>query len=647
MGFPFAAALATAAGAWSCGLPPAASSGETVSITIDATTSRTPIDDRLYGMFIEHQGRCIYGGLWAEMLDDRKFYYEIQGTLNGDTHRSPWSRAAPFTVVSMDKESAYVGEQAVKVTSTLEDENGIQQGGLSLEKGRAYTGYVVVSADPGVGVQVTLNWGAGPDSRQVARLTGVSSTYVRRSFKLTAGADTIEGSFQIAGKGKGVFRVGTASLMPSDNVEGLRADTLKLLKEVQPSIIRWPGGGFVDFHDWKEAIGERDKRRPELIWAYRNPAVESNDFGLHEFLRLCELLGSKPFLVVPALQASDAVSAAEVVEYCNGSSSSNMGALRVKNGQTKPFGVRLWGVGNETWASMTVDTFIQVHKKIQAAMIAADPSLEIVAVGGAGINTSKNGDDWTASMIKQCGGQMDLISEHIYAPAQEDLREHANSIRRRILTMLEKHRQLRASSATLRHIPIAFEEWNYGSAGCIEFYGEAGIRFNQGHALGIAAALMALYDSSDLVEVATLHGVNVFGYIKTNATDAAFETTGLAYKLLRTHYGKHPLTLGGDLGEDLDPVGASAALTEDGTALTLAVVNPSDDPVLLSAAVEGSALGGEGRHYYTTADDAEAYNEPGKSPAVTIAEEAVVESAGTPLWVPARSVNLFRLELAP
>src|ERR1700740_1117883 len=48
-----------------------------VHVTINAAKAGPPINPFIYGQFIEHLGRCIYGGIWAEMLEDRKFYYPI------------------------------------------------------------------------------------------------------------------------------------------------------------------------------------------------------------------------------------------------------------------------------------------------------------------------------------------------------------------------------------------------------------------------------------------------------------------------------------------------------------------------------------------------------------------------------------------
>ena len=81
----------TAAAAESAGVltqgSPGRSDQKTASVAIDAAKVGPPISKYVYGQFIEHLGRCIYGGIWAEMLEDRKFFYPV-----GDKE-SPWKAA--------------------------------------------------------------------------------------------------------------------------------------------------------------------------------------------------------------------------------------------------------------------------------------------------------------------------------------------------------------------------------------------------------------------------------------------------------------------------------------------------------------------------------------------------------------------------
>ncbi|MFC1734450.1 hypothetical protein ACFL6I_29480, partial [candidate division KSB1 bacterium] len=54
------------------------------AVVIHADRTKEPISEYIYGQFIEHLGRCIYGGIWAEMIEDRKFYYDFSDS------QAPW-----------------------------------------------------------------------------------------------------------------------------------------------------------------------------------------------------------------------------------------------------------------------------------------------------------------------------------------------------------------------------------------------------------------------------------------------------------------------------------------------------------------------------------------------------------------------------
>src|SRR6266487_4571702 len=56
-----------------------------IAVTIDAGKTRDPISPYLYGQFIEHIGDLVNRSVWAEMLDDRKFYYPINSQAQAPT----------------------------------------------------------------------------------------------------------------------------------------------------------------------------------------------------------------------------------------------------------------------------------------------------------------------------------------------------------------------------------------------------------------------------------------------------------------------------------------------------------------------------------------------------------------------------------
>ena len=162
--------------------------------------------------------------------------------------------------------------------------------------------------------------------------------------------------------------VGTVSLMPADNVRGMRADTLALLKQLDATMYRWPGGNFVSGYDWRDGIGDRDRRPPR-----KNPAwtgVEHNDFGLDEFIDFCREIGAEPVIAVNTGFGDD-YSAAQEVEYCNRGTDTIGGSWRAKNGHKKPYGVKYWCVGNEMFGPwqlgfMQLSQYVQKHNRVAA-----------------------------------------------------------------------------------------------------------------------------------------------------------------------------------------------------------------------------------------------------------------------------------------
>ncbi|MHA7984263.1 alpha-N-arabinofuranosidase [Rathayibacter sp. CAU 1779] len=143
----------------------------------------------------------------------------------------------------------------------------------------------------------------------------------------------------------GGFWVGADSDIP--NVGGLRLDVIEALRAIRIPNLRWPGGCFADEYHWRDGIGAQ-ATRPRMVNSHWGDVVEDNSFGTHEFLALCELLGTEPY--ISANVGSGTVrEAAEWVEYLTRGDDSPMSGLRRENGRDEPWKVRFWGLGNEPW----------------------------------------------------------------------------------------------------------------------------------------------------------------------------------------------------------------------------------------------------------------------------------------------------------
>jgi alpha-N-arabinofuranosidase len=618
------------------------------AVTIDVGKTAEPISKYIYGQFIEHLGRCIYGGIWAEMLEDRKFYYPI--TPDYDPYRgtraipkdspyaivgaSPWQIIGPADSVTMVKEDSFVGEQ----TPLIQPGGGIRQLDLGLVEGKEYEGYIYLKPQSKTtNVIVSLRWGDGPDDQKANQILIITDDYGKYSFRFTAGANTDKGRLEIkvADIAKSPCFVGTVSLMPADNIEGMRADTLKLLKELNAPIYRWPGGNFVSGYDWRDGIGDRDRRPPR-----KNPAwtgVEHNDFGFHEFVHFCRLVGAEPLVTVNT-GFGDAYSAAAELEYANGATDTLMGALRADNGDPEPFNVRYWAIGNEMWGRwqlghMILPQYVLKHNWVVDKMREVDPDIVPIASGNAG--------EWSEGLLKSCADHIGLIAEHFYCQEKPDLIAHTNQIADNIRRKVEFHERLRRKLDSLKgkDIRIAMTEWNYWYGPHV--FGELGTRYFLKDALGIAKGLHEYFRHSDMVFMANYaQTVNVIGCVKTSKTAAAMETTGLALELYRNHFGNVPVAVTGEAA----PIDVSAAWTHNHRALTVGVVNPTEREQELTMDLRGAQLRGSGRLWRIDGTDPMAYNEPGEEPNVVISEERLTDVSDE-LTLPPLSISLYRLRV--
>jgi alpha-N-arabinofuranosidase len=600
-------------------------------IVIDADKTGKPVSKYIYGQFIEHLGRCIYQGIWAEMLEDRKFFWPVgQG-------ESPWKAIGGAGLIKMDTVKPFTGAHTPRVTLSGTGPGGIAQDGLALLAGKDYVGRVVLAGDAGAApVDISVVWGDGPDARQTLAVKTIGRDYRTFPFVFKAGASAGNARLEITSSGRGSFKVGTVSIMPADNVDGFRPEVLARLKELDAPVYRWPGGNFVSGYDWRDGIGDRDKRPPR-----KNPAwggVEHNDVGIHEFMDLMSLINAEPYITVNS-GLGDVVMALEELEYANGAPGTKMGKLRAANGHPDPWGVKLWSVGNEMYGDwqlghMPLSDYVRKHIQFDVAMKAMDPSIQVVAVGAAG--------RWSETMLAEASNHMDLISEHFYVGHKPGLLSHVSQMPAEVRRIAEAHRKYRATIPTLKtkEVPVALDEWNYWYGP--EVYGEIGTQYFLEDALGVAAALHEYARQSDIYFMANYaQTVNVIGAIKTSKTAAVLDTTGVILALYRHHFGTIPVAVGG-APEPLDVMACWKDETK--SVLTLSIVNPTKTAKTLR--LDGGKLSWPktARLFLVGGLDPRACNVPGQPPGVAVHE---TESApfGKTLMAPPISVSLYEIEI--
>ncbi len=199
------------------------------------------------------------------------------------------------------------------------------------------------------------------------------------------------------------------------NTNGLRNDIIEALKKLKTPQLRWPGGCFADSYHWKDAVGPQAQRKPiyNMWWG---GVKEDNSFGTHEFLQLCELINAEPYLAAN-VGSGTVEEAADWVKYINHpNGTSAMTDWRQKNGRSKPWLVKYWGVGNETWGcggNLNVNEYIPLYKRYATFMSSPNIPGDIYRIACGPGSPDFN---WTEELMKGIPHwMMNGISIHHYS----------------------------------------------------------------------------------------------------------------------------------------------------------------------------------------------------------------------------------------
>ncbi len=200
--------------------------------------------------------------------------------------------------------------------------------------------------------------------------------------------------------------VGTDSPIP--NTRGIRNDVVAALKRLSMPNLRWPGGCFADTYHWMDGIGPREKR-PSIVNIHWGGTTENNHFGTHEFLDLCEMLDTSPY-ICGNMGSGTVHEMAQWLEYITMPGTSPMAELRRRNGRQDPWNLAYWGVGNENWGcggNMRVQYYIDEFRRYQTYCRSfAGQKLYKVACGHT--------DDWNEALVREAHQFMDGLSVHYY-----------------------------------------------------------------------------------------------------------------------------------------------------------------------------------------------------------------------------------------
>jgi alpha-N-arabinofuranosidase len=246
---------------------------------------------------------------------------------------------------------------------------------------------------------------------------------------------------------------------------GFREDVFDLVRELGPTLVRYPGGNFVSSYRWEDGVGPVDDRPTRLDLAWR--AIEPNSVGLNEFMQWARRAGVEPMMAVN-LGTRGVQEACDLLEYTNHPGGSHFSDLRRSHGVKDPHDIKLWCLGNELdgpWqvGQKTAHEYGRLAAETGKAMRLVDPSVELVAVGSShsGMSTFAS---WEATVLEQTYDVVDYISLHAY------YEQHGDDVDSFLATATNMDMFIDAVIATADHIGarlrrrkrlrLAFDEWN-------------------------------------------------------------------------------------------------------------------------------------------------------------------------------------------
>jgi alpha-N-arabinofuranosidase len=396
------------------------------------------IDPKLFGNFVELLDDLV-PGMWAESLNDRGFegvtpaanwvYYDGSPTFCDRA----WDRSDDW---SIERKGAFNGSQCARISARKDRPSGLTQSGLAVKTGAGYQVSMWVRGQGDVRIQAVLKAKRPSGSFQelaVIDLGKPSNKWTRVSGLLRSMGTTDRAVFEIIAHGEGTLWVDKVSLLPEQNVLGWRDDVVQAIKESRPSVVRW-GGSVVDpgAYRWKGGIGDRDLRIPfpNTNWG----RIDSNDVGIGEFCQFCELVQAEPLVCVSFSDGAE--SAADLVEYCNGSKDTTWGTRRAADGRPEPYHVKYWQLGNEL--SGDDATYIEKCQTFIAAMKKVDSRIAIISSFPS------------RKVIDELGKDLSHLAPHHYtrdlAACEADFRKLATMI---------------SQSPGRGHLRLAVTEWNF------------------------------------------------------------------------------------------------------------------------------------------------------------------------------------------
>ncbi len=407
----FAAILAMAVLAGpACASSPQAQEGA-ATLTVQADQRGPKVSPTLYGIFFEEINCAGDGGLYAELVRNRSLE-------DSDKDPQHWTALSPAAELALDAgwPEGEFNRRSLKLTLKPGDgRRGAANGGwwgIAVRGGEEYALSLHARLGDGLAgpLTATLESAEGKVYAE-AKIEGAGAEWKRFNATLKAAGTDPRARLAIAAAGTGTLWLDMVSLFPAKTFmgHGMREDLAKMLLDLKPAFVRFPGGCWVEGNTmaeaqrWKQTVGDPALRRTQYnIWQYQS----TNGLGYHEYLQLCEDLGAEPLFVincgmshrqnVPMDRMGEFVQdALDAIEYANGPADSKWGALRAKAGHPAPFNMKYIEIGNENGGPAYHERYALFYDAVKAK----HPRMSIVA------------NEWSGRPTNR---PIEIIDEHYY-----------------------------------------------------------------------------------------------------------------------------------------------------------------------------------------------------------------------------------------
>lgn len=251
---------------------------------------------------------------------------------------------------------------------------------------------------------------------------------------------------------------------PDSDEQGFRKDVISLVKDLNISLIRYPGGNFLSGYNWKDGIGPKNTRPVRLDRAWHS--FETNQIGIDEFYDWTQKTNTQ-ILGAVNMGTGTPQDAADLIEYCNFPKGTYWSDLRRKNGHENPYNIKTWCIGNEMdgpWQICHLDANEYGKKALETIKLLkwTDDSIKCVVCGSASTGMPTY-PEWDRIILEHTYEMADYLSIHRYFENFNDDDDFLASffdMDEFIKTSIATCDYVKALKRSKKTMNLSFDEWN-------------------------------------------------------------------------------------------------------------------------------------------------------------------------------------------